>query len=180
MRGPMMQALLEDRFQLKLHRETREAPVYELVAAKGSPKLQPFQEGSCAPADSTLAPGATPPRKRCDFSVTRGKTTDLAIHVQGASLQGLAFLLGLSVDRPVVDKTGITGLYDFNLEFGKDETTALRQCRPPEPGAVGAQQPASGPSIFTAMQEQLGLKLESGKGSREVLVIDHIERPSEN
>ena len=174
MRGPMMQALLEDRFQLKLHRETRETPVYELVAAKGGPKLQAFKQASCTPADSRLAPGTEPQPKPCKFSLLRGKTAPFRISAQGASLQQLAFLLGLSVDRPVVDKTGIAGLYDFDFEFGRDE--AMGDLSPHD-----AAQPADpGPSLSTVLREQLGLKLESGKGSREVLVIDHVERPSEN
>ncbi len=108
------------RFQLKLHRDTRETPVYELVAAKGGPKLQAFKEASWTPADPRAAPrtrAAT--EKPCNFSLLRGKTAPFRISAQGASLQQLAFLLGLSVDRPVVDNTAIAGLYDFDFEFGR-------------------------------------------------------------
>lgn len=80
------------------------------------------------------------------------------------------------LDRPVVDKTGITGLFDFHLEFSPDETTPGFHPGTPEDGLTDRR----GPSIFTAVQEHLGLKLESAKGSREFLVIDHVERPSEN
>ena len=174
MRGPMMQALLEDRFQLKLHRETREMPVYELVAAKGGPKLQAFKEASCTPADSSAAPETQPQPKPCNFSLLRGKAAPLRISAQEASLQQLAFLLGLTVDRPVVDNTAIAGLYDFDFEFGRDEATGDLSPRDPPQAAD------PGSSLSTVLQGQFGLKLQSGKGSREVLVIDHVERPSEN
>ena len=91
----------------------------------------------------------------------------------GTSLQQLAGTLSNTLDRPVIDRTGTQGLFDFHLEFLPDETT---------PGAIGTP-PAdgpSGPSLFTAAQEQLGLKLESAKGTREFLVIDSVARPSDN
>jgi len=184
MRGPMLQALLEDRFKLKLHRETRQAPVYELVVAKGSPKLKPFKEGSCVPVDAASALQVPRPPlaqgKWCDSGITGLGT----IHTlgRGMTLQAAAYLLSRNLDRPVVDKTGLTGLYDFDLEFARDPSLAGPPPPPPPPGGLPAEpanQP-SGPSIFTAVQQQLGLKLEPAKGPREVLVIDSVERPSEN
>jgi uncharacterized protein (TIGR03435 family) len=185
MRGPMMQALLEDRFKLRLHRETREAPVYQLVVSKGGPKLRPFQQGSCVPVDSTrILQGRlpSPPQgKWCD-SGTTGLGT---IHVfgRGITIQAAAYLLSLNLDRPVIDKTGLAGLYDLDVEFARDPSLAgPPPPPPPSPGALPAEprdQP-SGPSVFTAVQEQLGLRLESAKGPVEILVIDHVERPSEN
>jgi len=183
MNGPMMQALLEDRFHLQIHHENREVPVYDLTVAKGGPKLQPFQEGSCIPADLTKAPQPRPPegQKNCgaSFGMPRGQVFPFV--GQGLSLDRFAKLIGWAVDRPVVDKTGITGLFDFHLDFATDENTSKLQ---PLPGgdtgpAAIASEPA-GPNIFTAIQQQLGLKLEPGKGSREFLVIDHVERPTGN
>jgi uncharacterized protein (TIGR03435 family) len=104
--------------------------------------------------------------------------------VHGGSLDDLAKALGLDLDRIVIDKTGITGRYDFHLNFGADETTAgLNSMRGPNGPVVTPStpsDPSGGPSIFTAIQEQLGLKLESAKGPREFLVIDRVERPTEN
>ncbi len=184
LRGPMLQALLEDRFKLKLHRETRQAPVYELIVAKGGSKLKPFKQGSCVPLDAARAlqsPLPSPAQgKWCDSGITGLG----AIHAfgRGVTIQVAAYLLSRNLDRPVVDKTGLAGLYDFDLEFARDPSLAGPPPPPPPPGGLPADpanQPSE-PSIFTAVQQQLGLKLEPAEGPREVLVIDSVERPSEN
>jgi uncharacterized protein (TIGR03435 family) len=104
--------------------------------------------------------------------------------VHGASLDELATALGIDLDRIVINKTGITGRFDFHMEFAPDEATAgLNSMRGPDGPVVtpgSASDPPGGPSIFTAIQEQLGLKLESAKGLREFLVIDRVEKPTEN
>jgi len=167
-KGPMLQALLEDRFQLKTHRETREVPVYELTVAKGGPKLQPF-DGSCTPVDFAKTPQLpTPPKApgecRNVFGTSGPNSTS---YYRGISVDDFAtHRLGVgTVGRPVINKTGITGRFDIHLEFTPDRN---------------ADKPDAGPSIFTALQEQLGLKLIPAKGPGEFLVIDHVERPSEN
>lgn len=180
MQGPMLQALLEDRFRLKMHRETRRVPAYELVVAKSGPKLKPFQEGSCAPTDwtkSPLPPGQALAIKLCNSGLTI-RNRNYLVSVHGATLEQVGFMMSLAMDRPVIDKTGLTGLYDVDVEFETDGTN-LRP-PPPQPGAAAPEPAQPGPSIFTAVQEQLGLKLQEGKGPREVLVIDHVERPTEN
>ncbi len=170
MNGPMLQALLEDRFKLKIHRETREVPVYALVVAKGGHKLQPFKEGSCTPIDINKF---TPPpdSNNCHARGTK-KGSNQEVNAQGMRVDDFSriFLNG-ALDRPVIDKTGITGRFDFHLEYAPDEAT---------PFLPAAPDPAGGPSIFTALQEQLGLKLEPAKGPGEFRVIDSVERPSEN
>jgi uncharacterized protein (TIGR03435 family) len=151
----MVQALLADRFKLAMHPETRELPIYALVVAKGGPKLGIAQQ------DGT--------------TVNHGRDH---IEVQGSnSVALIAEELSKDVGRPVVDKTGISGRYDIKLHWTPDDSPT------PKPnGADGdsAAADSAGPSIFTAIQEQLGLKLESQKGPVQVLVIDHIEMPSEN
>ena len=105
----------------------------------------------------------------------------MTLQAQGTTLDGFSRLLHLVLDRPVVDKTGIKARFDFYLEFAEDETTP-KLALPPggDPGVPAAAPSDPGaPSIFTAIQ-QLGLKLEPAKGPREFLVIDHVERPSEN
>jgi uncharacterized protein (TIGR03435 family) len=151
---PMIQSLLADRFKLVLHRETREIPVYELVAAKGGLKLS-RREGSCVPLD----PSETRPRTCGD--VGGGKD-----FLEGFGVSMPAFVEALSdtVDRKVIDKTGYAGTFDFHLTFARDE----------------AASDAAGPSVFTALQEELGLRLKPAKDPVEVLVIDHAERPGEN
>jgi uncharacterized protein (TIGR03435 family) len=148
-----IQTLLAERFHLKVHRENREMPVYVLIAAKGGPKLQP--------GDPTQP-----------FRLKLGKGS---ISNDGAAKLGtLASVLSNNLDRPVFDETGLTGSYSLHLKWTPDAA----------PSAPGQPPPASagdaGPSLFTALQEQLGLKLESVRRPVEVLVIDHVEPPTEN
>ncbi len=173
MEGPMMQSLLEDRFNLKIHRETREVPAYALTVTKRGPKLKPFQEGSCTPIPldlilSTFPPPDIPPNDHYCRNGGATKGGVQAIDVPATTLDDfarmhLAFLAG----RPVVDKTGILGRFDFHLEFAPEEST------PPA-------EPPAGPTIFTAIEEQLGLKLDSTRGVGEFLVIDSVAKPSQN
>jgi uncharacterized protein (TIGR03435 family) len=100
-----------------------------------------------------------------------------AVEAQGATLDEFSKVLRVVVGRPVIDKTGITGRFDIRVEFSREGTdlAAIPLKEPPS-----AADPGGPPSIFTALQEQLGLKLESGRGPVDTLVIDHIEKPSEN
>jgi uncharacterized protein (TIGR03435 family) len=176
MQGPMLQTLLEDRLKLKIHRETTEGPVYALTLAKGSSKLKPFKAGSCELTPLTFPVPAPPPGQRyCKAMISfRGPSLD----AEGTTLSEFSKLLNLALDRPVIDKTGLAGRFDIHLEFAADQATpGLHGLVPDSPAATSDP---SGPTIFTAIQEQLGLKLESTKGPVELLVIDHIERPSEN
>jgi uncharacterized protein (TIGR03435 family) len=151
----MVQALLADRFKLVTHFETKELPIYALVAAKGGPKFGVIQSNG-----TTINSGTG------------------HIEVQGSnSVALLAEELAKIVGRVVVDKTGVAGRYDLSLKWTPDDGAAPRQSST-ERGAPAPD--LSGPSIFTALQEQLGLKLMPQKGPVQVLVIDHIEMPSEN
>jgi len=174
MHGPMLQALLEDRFHLKVHRETREIPVYLLTVAKGGLKLKPFQPGSCTPIDfdaffAQFPPPPLPePPQGLRYCITRGisKGQNNLVEAEGMSLDLFTRDYLGRLDRPVINKTGIAGLFDFRLEFAPDDAPI--------------DDPAGGPSIFTALQQQLGLKLEPTRGPGEFLVIDHVEKASEN
>ncbi len=177
MMGPMLQALLEDRFKLKLHRETKEGPAYALTVAKGGFKLPRLPDGSCVPLDlekvrAPLAPGDAPP----NFCGAGGIARRGMLETRANTLENFSRMLSRVFSRPVIDKTGIAGLYNFHLEFTPDDSTPWLV----PPGGATPADPAGGPSIFTAIQEQLGLKLESAKGPGEILVIDSVERPSEN
>jgi len=190
-RAPILRALLEDRFQLKTHRETREVSGYALTVAKGGPKLKPFQEGNCVDIGvvkplSKAPPPHEPGERPALCGVNRAKKGDgpnVTWDIPGTSLDFLArTFLGIAFgDRPVFDRTGIDGLFDIHLEFTPDESTPgpAGGFRPATPVDSGTPAPA-GPSIFTALQQQLGLKLEAARGPREVLVIDRVEKPSEN
>ncbi len=155
----MLQDLLADRFQLKLNRETKEMPIYTLVLAKNGAKLK----------DSTV--GAEGRR----MQTGRGR-----IEVQGIDMAGLAMQLSQQLRRTVLDKTGLAGNYDFKLEWTPD--VGQQQLGPKEIGGPETAPPvdSTGPSLFTALQEQLGLRLESTKGPVEMLVIDRVEKPTEN
>jgi bla regulator protein blaR1 len=184
MNGPMMQALLEDRFKLKIRREAREVPVYALTVSKGGPKLQPFKEGSCTPNYYTgpLKPPAAPGKPRpCNQAIFMRRNLGTA-NMQGMTLDEYSKSLGRVLDRPIIDKTGIAGRFDFRLEFAIDQTTPgfLVAGGGPDGGPRADPPDPAGPSIFTAVQEQLGLKLEPTRGPREFLVIDNVEKPSAN
>lgn len=143
-RAMMLQTLLADRFQLKVHYESREAPIYTLVVAKSGSKLKEW------PPDKT--PGG----------VFWGRGH---IEVRGLPLERLAFCLSDTLGRIVVDKTGLNGKYDIDLKWTPDELEGTAD---------------AGVSIFTAIREQLGLKLESARGTVQTFVVDHVGRPSEN
>ncbi len=141
----MIQGLLADRFQLVVHRETRQVPVYNLVTGKNGPTMTAAE--SSAEIARTMKMGELVTKKM--------------------SMKMLADLLVFEVGRPVIDATGLKGDFAFTLQYtrGLGESDAV---------------PTERPSLFTAVQDQLGLKLESAKGPVEVLVIDHVEKPSEN
>jgi uncharacterized protein (TIGR03435 family) len=177
----MLQSLLEERFQLRSHRETRQLPVYELVAAKGGPKLPPAKAGDCSSADAPPPPGRGQPMAfPCGRVGIQGESSGARMEGrQVAMVEFLRMLAGL-MGRAVLDKTGVTGTFDVHLKFAPDSTTAGLSAMAPPGAAPPADISPENPSIFSALQEQLGLKLESAKGPVEVLVIDHVERPSAN
>jgi uncharacterized protein (TIGR03435 family) len=158
-RQAMLQQLLADRFKLVVHHETREFPLYALVVAKNGPKIQESK-----PED--IRRSGLDGRAMC--TLLRSRPGFLAF--RGCYLQGLVTSLTFVPDigRTVVDKTGLTGIYTFELKW-----------TPVNPSA-SASLDSSAPSIFTALQEQLGFKLESVKGPLDTVVIDHVEMPSEN
>ena len=166
----LFQSVLADRFQLALHRQSKELPVYLLVVTKNGPKIHPVDEGNC--------PEVPTPENPCRF-IRPTKFGQLT--AEKAPMAALALLLGAAfAGRTVVDKTDLKGSFSYTLNW-----TSYLQPPEPRPGAglppPGAIDPASlEPAIAMALEEQLGLKLESGKAPLDILVIDHVERPSEN
>jgi uncharacterized protein (TIGR03435 family) len=148
----MLRALLEDRFKLKTHRETKEIPAYWLVVAKGGPKLRDVKEEEVFMA----AHAGKSPFRPGFMAIFSNKSLP-------------EFAQRLALDRPVIDKTGIEGRFWFQLEWADESDQAK-----PEP-IVHAT-----PSLLTALEEQLGLKLEEQRASTEILIIDRAERPSGN
>ena len=172
----MLQSLLAERFQLVVRRETKEMPGYALVIAKNGPKFKDAHESDPNIAElkgRDLPAGGGRPAVTI---IRRGRLT-----TQGSNMTGLAGQLSNILGRTVVDKTGLTGTYDLKLEWAPDEIQVANFQTIGVPEGFGAPPPDwPGPRLFTALEEQLGLKLESTKGPVEILVIDSAEKPSEN
>jgi uncharacterized protein (TIGR03435 family) len=147
----MLQGLLAERFRLTLHRESRQLPMFALVVAKDGPRIHPVADGQ--------------PQTRGDAG--RLEATKI-------TMQKLADLLARMTEHEVVDRTGLSGVFDFTLEWSPLDTPAI------EPSVNGGAGATDGPSLVTALQEQLGLKLESTKGPVDVLVIDRVQHPTED
>lgn len=183
MEGPMLRRLLEERFRLALHRETRQLPVYMLSVGKTGPKLQPSKEGSCTPYAANSPPPTTRPGEPrpvfCGFQRTPAEGLNRALEGKAVTMAALATTLSrtytAALGRNVIDGTGLAGAFDIHLTWAMDPPASV-------PGAAGNASPpdVAGPSIFVALQEQLGLRLDPAKGPVEVLLIDHIEKPSGN
>src|SRR3984957_14005521 len=173
MNGPMLQALLEARFRLKVHRETRELPVYVLTVAQGGPKLQPFQ-GNCTPRDFDKPPS----RADCGASRLYGSE----VQMKSATMAELCAAFSVLLDQRVIDKTGIGGRFNIDVDLPADDSGLLNRPRS-LPATSDPTKPRTPPILFntaeTAMKK-LGLNLEPTEGTGEFLVIDHVERPSEN
>jgi uncharacterized protein (TIGR03435 family) len=188
----MMQGLLADRFQLAVHRETRQLPVYELTIGKRGFKLREVPEPSPTGPDSgpPPLPPPPPPGTAPPTTVAALPTPPPGIFMGfpfGFTAAGLEFhaLVGTLeniLGRPVIDKTGIKGFYDFKLVYSREGLPNNVPAPPPSATDRGPGLNASDPrpTIFTALQEEFGLKLESARGSVEVLVVDAVSKPSEN
>jgi uncharacterized protein (TIGR03435 family) len=162
----MIQPLLADRFKLKARIEVRNALVYRLVIAKNGPKLKLWKPGEASKLNFQAE----------DDSKTKLFMQPGLLMAEADTMMSLASALQWEMHRTVLDQTGLKGKYDFTLKWMSDEPRdpdqpTDSQIPPPDPNY---------PPIFTAIKEQLGLKLESGEGALEFLVIDHIERPSQN
>jgi uncharacterized protein (TIGR03435 family) len=180
MRGPMLQTLMEGRFNLRIHNEDMEVPVYALLVGKGGPRLTASREGSCISLDlfdpmAQPSPGQHPPCGPFAPDAAGGIVT------YGSTLPSLCKQFSIAMDRDVIDKTGLTGQFDIHLQLTQQELFPWEP--PPDAAGAGVAPPPipSDPTgaIMAAVQK-LGLRLEPAKAVVPHLVIDHIERPSEN
>ena len=190
MDGPMLQVLLEERFQLKTHREMRKTPVYVMTPGNSGLKLDPLAEGACKPVDFVHPPpkpGETP--NLCGvMTLRRTEVGSMKIDVSGSTMAQFAQRLSQLSGRTVVDKTGIMGQFNFHLEFTPDSAIPGQNF----PGGRGGPAsnatnsgnpvptPERAPDLFVALQKQIGLNLMPDNGSVSVLIIDHVEKPSAN
>jgi uncharacterized protein (TIGR03435 family) len=159
----MLQGLLAERFKLRAHRETREQPVYSLVMARSDGRFGPRMQRSTTDCSSQTPTAGGAGDSACAGLMGVGPAGGTIVS-KGQPLARMINALSMAVNQSVVDRTGLEGRFDVELRWSADVNTA----------------PANGdtPSIFTALQEQLGLKLESARGPVEVLVIDSVERPT--
>ena len=168
----MLRTLLEERFHLVVHTEKREIPIFALMLARADGKLGPRLTRSttdCAALVAKSAPGAPVP-PRADGRPTCGtQASGRTIQGGGRPLSALATILSQHVSRRVEDRTGLAGSFDFDLEFEQSDR-----------GLRTDAAAADAPTIFTALQEQLGLKLESTRGPADIYIIDRVERPTDN
>jgi len=162
-----IRTMLEDRFKLKWHMETKMEPGYELVIAKSGSKLKEATPDETYPNGPKLQDGT--PRHGLDMSMSGGGISGFS--GQAATMDQLTGQLRMFTRTPVVDKTGLTGTYDFTLNAAPQPMLTAGDSDPPV---------SDGPSLFSAVQQQLGLKLVPAKVPVETLVVDHIERPTPN
>ena len=182
----MLQSLLAERFHLKVHIETKELPVYALVIAKGGAKLTasapppatPPDEGA-PPPKAAVAPDQLPKTAPRGMSMIRMSSTKIEASASEGTMEQLASMLTNQPDaggRVVIDKTGLTGKYDWSLAWAP----SMGMGGPMKGADNGTGSDADAPGLFTALEEQLGLKLEPQKGPVQVVVVDHVEAPSAN
>ncbi|HUK30535.1 MAG TPA: TIGR03435 family protein, partial [Candidatus Acidoferrum sp.] len=184
-RQQMLRAMMADRFALKFHNETRELPAYFLTIGKDGAKLQEAKPDYAGKFDAPDING----NRATDYVSTRGANQQTTLIGQAASMTTLAAYLSqwaLSSAgenaRPVLDRTGLTGRYDFEVPYSVHYTMMVS----PSADAPAGTPPITsdgftpGPSLFKALEISLGLKMESGKGPVPVFVIDHVEKPSAN
>ena len=167
----MLQALLADRFKLILHHDTKELPIYGLVVAKSGSKLQETKPDDANP-DAANAPAHPTNKGRMRMSIDSGS---IEITATGMAMDGLARQLASQLHSTVQNNTGLKGIYDFTLRFTPDDAPMDASG-----GANASLADNGGTSIFAAVQDQLGLKLESKKGPVEIVVVDHVDKPSDN
>jgi uncharacterized protein (TIGR03435 family) len=175
MKGPMMQTLLEDRFKLKLHREAKANNVYELTVAKDGAKLKPAREDGCVVFDRNHPPIQTSGQPHPILCGSVRANAGGGVDILGVTMPDLCRQLSAHVDREILDKTGVKGIFDVHLDLSLADLVSS-----------GAAPDSSSPSVaddggaIASAVKKLGLQMRSGRSTGEILVIDYVERPSEN
>jgi uncharacterized protein (TIGR03435 family) len=168
--GTMLQSLLEDRFKLKIHRETEDVPMYAMTVAKGGLKIKPMQPGDCVPFDPNQPMGSDASKPACGSLTMGANGPNVVWRFSDFELESLAYRLSSALDAFVIDRTGVTDKFMLRLEFHPDESAPGIHWQ--TESDTSAPQAAS---VFTALEQQVGVKLEKTRGPRGYLVIDHVE-----
>jgi uncharacterized protein (TIGR03435 family) len=176
----MLQSLLADRFRLTLHRETREFPVYDLTVRKSGLKLPAPKEVNCVSFPAGTTPQSIHGSVDCGYAPLMLSPAGLRMNGRKLHMADLVRELAMTLGRPVLDKTGFTGEFDLNLNYTDEALTKSPVSAAPDDPSGNRLPTEPNLSIVFAAMEQLGLKLEPAKGPVEVLVIDHVERPTGN
>jgi uncharacterized protein (TIGR03435 family) len=174
--GSMLRTLLEERFQLKVHRESEDVPMYTMTLAKGGLKMRPIKEGECD-ADRSRSPFDPGEKPMCGMMTMGGRGPNAVWNFVDFPMSSLANRLSGTLGRHVIDRTGVGDRFIIHLEFHPDENTPGIKWSAERDADASAPQAAS---IFTALGEQIGVKLEKTRGPQGFLVIDHVERPALN
>jgi uncharacterized protein (TIGR03435 family) len=185
--GPMLRALLQERFALKLHEETRDGAVFRLTVAKGGLKAKATPEGGCVQLNMNGPPQGVPPKGEgrtatCGEQRTQSSrgAARLSFTGTGMTMADFAGFLSTHVGRDVIDETRLAGMFDLHMEYSPQDPAAGPAAGGDAGALPGAASPNGWVSIFTALEEQVGLKLVAGKGPVAFLVIDRVEKPAEN
>ena len=175
--GAMLRALLAERFKLVVHRESRDMPVYSLATTPSTSTRLHKSDLDCFGGPGTPPPAPGQMSERCGFRIGPGRLTGT-----GVSIAALAGSLSTRLNRVVIDHTGLSGGFDFDLQWTPEQLPGRAPGTPADQPIMvnGTAIDPNGPSVFTALQEQLGLKLEPARGPVETLVIDRVEKPTEN
>ena len=180
MRGPMMQKVLEERFQLRVRRESRDVPVYELTVAAGGPKLRKSDEASCVgfnPEIFDKLPARRVPGQEGPIPCGAVASRDGITAFPGTTMAGLCLNLSSLFDRDVVDRTGLAGFFDVRVNAERVIIPATEDSDPPGRPQFDR---VSTFRAFQAAMQKVGLRLQPARGTESVLVIEHVERPSGN
>jgi uncharacterized protein (TIGR03435 family) len=195
----MMQNLLRERFHLAVHRETKDLPMYVLLVGKNGPKLKESDPAAAAEDEKAAAEGDQPRPKvtvgadgfpqvpaeaklpgSFSLMVSSGELTRIKLFAKHLTMDELADRIGIYVHRPAKDLTELQGRYDFTLAFESDPRMPASPAGT-SPDGVPPAPAETGPSIFAALQEQLGLRMEQRKGPVELLIVDTVDKiPTEN
>jgi uncharacterized protein (TIGR03435 family) len=182
MAGVLLQDMLKQRFHLQIHTEPKDTPVYFLTASDHGAKLKPADSKACMVRDFSVFPPPRPTTMMPYCGAGSGHATREAQIMDAYSIEIPSFAVELSgiVQRDVIDKTEITGKYDIHLEYSKDPNSSGPVMLNGVPSAPVNTDPTGAVSIFTALQKEIGLKLTAGTAPLDVIVVDHVEPPTEN